>query len=161
MIFICCVGWHTSKFLGQWSSFTFSRFVFNTVKDHHRQLWCCPQLFHKFKQFNIKATMAHHPIIHNELDELLATGAIEPLTGIVGFYLNIFVIPKYAGGLQPMLSLKQFNCYLDIPTFKMHTIRQVQQLIQQGNYAFSIDLKDAYLHIPIVKHQCHFLHFVW
>ena len=30
-------------------------------------------------------------------------------------------------------------------TFKMPTIRQVQQHIQQGDCAFSIDLKDAYL----------------
>ena len=40
-----------------------------------------------------------------------------------------------------------------IPTFKMPTIRQEWQCIQQGNYAFSIDLKDTYLHIPIIK--CH------
>ena len=29
-----------------------------------------------------------------------------------------------------------------------------------GDYAFSIDLQDAYLHISIVKHHHHFLHFV-
>ena len=45
---------------------------------------------------------------------------------------------------------------MHIPTFKILTIRQVWQLIQQGDYAFSFDLKHAYLHIPIVKHHCHF-----
>ena len=35
------------------------------------------------------------------------------------------------------------------------------QLIQHGDYAFSIDLQDADLHVPIVKHHCCFLHFVW
>ena len=29
------------------------------------------------------------------------------------------------------------------------------------DYAFFIDLQDAYLHILIVKHHCHFLQFVW
>ena len=43
----------------------------------------------------------------------------------------------------------------------MPTLKHVWQLIQHGNYAFSIDLQDAYLHIPIVKHQHCFLHFVW
>ena len=38
----------------------------------------------------------------------------------------------------------------------MPTIRQVQQLIQQGDYAFSIDHKDGYKHIPIVKHHWKF-----
>ena len=50
---------------------------------------------------------------------------------------------------------------MHIPSFKMPTIRHVWQLIQHGNYAFSIDLQDAYLHITIVKHHCHFLQFVW
>ena len=43
----------------------------------------------------------------------------------------------------------------------MPTLRHVWQLIQHGNYAFSIDLQDADLHVPIVKHHLHFLHFVW
>ena len=42
----------------------------------------------------------------------------------------------------------------------MPTIRHVWQLIQCGDYAFSIDLKDAYLCIPIVQCHCHFLLFV-
>ena len=48
-----------------------------------------------------------------------------------------------------------------IPTFKMLTIRQVQHFIQEDKYAFSIDLKDAYLHILIVDHHCHFIHLFW
>ena len=38
-----------------------------------------------------------------------------------------------------------------IPTLKMPSIRQLWQLVQQGDYAFSFDDKDTYLHIPIVK----------
>ena len=50
---------------------------------------------------------------------------------------------------------------MHIPSFKMPTLKHVQQLIQHGDYTFSIDLQDAYLHIPIVKHHHCFLHFVW
>ena len=32
---------------------------------------------------------------------------------------------------------------------------------QQGDFALSIDLHDAYLHVPIVKHHQGFLCFVW
>ena len=39
----------------------------------------------------------------------------------------------------------QFNCFMHIPCFEMPTIRQVSYHIQQGDYAFSIDLKDAYI----------------
>ena len=72
------------------------------------------------------------------------------------------MVPKCTGGLCPILNQKHFNCFMPIPSFKMPTLKTVQQLIQQGDYAFSIDLQDAYLHVPIVKHHCHwFLHFVW
>ena len=71
------------------------------------------------------------------------------------------VVPKHTGGLHTILNLKCFNHYMHIPSIKMPTLKNVQQLIQQGDFAFSIDLQDAYLHIPIVKHHYYFLHFVW
>ena len=43
-------------------------------------------LFHNFRWFNTKATMAHHPIIQKEVDEMLAKYSTEPSTGGVGFY---------------------------------------------------------------------------
>ena len=49
---------------------------------------------------------------------------------------------------------------MHVPSFKMPTIRHVQQLIQHGDYAFSIDLQDASLHISFVKHH-HFLQLFW
>ena len=61
------------------------------------------------------------------------------------------------GASDPYLSWC-INHYMHIPSFKMPTRRHIWQLIQCGDYAFSIDLQDAYLHIPIVKHHCHFLH---
>ena len=113
------------------------------VKCHHLQLRSPPPLFHNFKWLNIKAAAAHHPIIQKEVDELLAKGAIEQSSGGSGFYSNVFVVLKHTGGFWSILNLQQFNCYV---------------LIQHHDYAFFIDLKDAYLHIPIVKHyHCFFM----
>ena len=91
------------------------------------------------------------------MDELLVKEVIEPSSGGAGFYSSVFVVPKCIGGLWRILNLKHFNHYMHIPSFKMPTVRHVQQLIQHGYHAFSIDLQDAYLHIPIVKHNHHFL----
>ena len=100
-------------------------------------------------------------LFRKEVDELLAKGATEPSSDGAGFYSNVFVVPKRTGGLRPILNLKRFNRYMHIPSFKMPTLKTVWQLIQQGDYAFSIDLQDAYLHVPIVKHHRQFLRFVW
>ena len=127
------------RFLDQWRSITSNRFVLNIFWGHHIQLRYHPPLFCNFWQFNVKAAVAHHPIIQKEVEELLAKGVIESSSGGAGFYSSVFV-------------------YLHVPSFKMPTFRHVQQLIQHGmQYAFSIDLQDACLHIPIVKHHHHFL----
>ena len=128
------------------------------VWGHHLQLRSHPSLFHDFQHFNVKAAAAHHPVIQKEGDELLAKEAIEPSSGGAGFYSSVFAVPKHTGDLHPILNLKHFNSYMHIPSFKMPTLKNVWQLIQQGDFAFSIDLQHAYLHIPIVKHHCHFLH---
>ena len=146
------------KFLDQWRSITSNRIVLNMVQGHHLQLRSHPPLFHNF---NVKVAAAHHPVTQKEVDELLAKGAIEPSSGGAGFYSSLFVIPKHTGGLHPILNLKHFNRFMHIPSFNMPTLKNVQQLIQQGDYAFSIDLQDAYLHVPIVKHHHWFLHFAW
>ena len=149
------------KCFDQLRSITSNRFVLNMVWGHYLQLRSHPPLFCEFQHFNVKAAAAHHPVIQKEVDELLAKGAIEPSSGGAGFYSSMFVVPKHTGGLHPILNLKHFNHYMHIPSFKMPTLKNVWQLIQQGDFAFSIDLQDAYLHVPIVKHHHHFLHFVW
>ena len=80
---------------------------------------------------------------------------------VLVFYSCVFVFPKGTGSLWPILKLNHFNHYIHIPSFQMPTIRLVWQLIQHGDYAFSIDLQVAYLHIPIVKNHHHFFQFVW
>ena len=149
------------KFFDQWRSITSNRFVLNMVRGHHLQLRTCPPLFCDFLHFNVKATAAHHPVIQKEVDELLAKGAIEPSFVGAGFYSSMFVVPKHTGGLCPILNLKCFNHYMHIPSFKMPSLKNIWQLIWQDDFAFSIDLQDAYLHVPIVKHHHHFLCFVW
>ena len=131
--------------------------MFNIVSGHHLQLRSHPPLFCNFWQFNVKAAAAQHPIIQKEVDELLFEGVIEPSSDGAGFYSGVFVVPKHTGGPWPILTPKHFNRYMHIPSFKMLTIKHVWQLNQCGDYAFSIDLQDAYLHIPIVKHHHHLL----
>ena len=142
------------QFLDQWRSITCTRFVLNMVKGQHLQL-SHPPLFYNFKWSNIKVAAAHHPVIQKEVNKLLAKGTTEPFDGAAGIYSNVYMVPKYMDGLWLILYLKWSNCYMHICAFKMLTIRQVWQPIQQGNYTFCIELKDMYLHIPVVK--CHHL----
>ena len=127
------------------------------VQGHHLQLRSCPPLFCNLQHFNMKAAAAHHPIIQKEMEELLSKLAIEPSSGGAGFYSSVFVVPKHTGGLWPILSLKWFNHYLYIPSFKMSTIRHVQQLIQHGTYVFLHWSPGCLFTYSHVRHHCLFL----
>ena len=118
------------KFFVQWRSITSNRFVLNMVWGHHLQLRSHPPLFCDFQHFNVKVAAAHHPVIQKQVDELLAEGAIEPSSGGAGFYSSMFVVPKYTGGLCPMLNQKHFNCFMHIPSFEMPPLTNIWQLIQ-------------------------------
>ena len=90
------------------------------VRGHHLQLRSHPPLFHNFWHFNVKVPAAHHPVIQKVVNELLAKGAIEPSSDGASFYSSVFVVPKHTGGLCPILSLKHFNHFMHIPSFKMY-----------------------------------------
>ena len=125
------------------------------VKGHHLQLRSHHQLFHKLKSFNNKAPTSDHPVIQKEMDKLLAKGSIEPLLEALAFTQMFLQLLSILMAYAPYWILGNLITVY-IPTFKMPTVRQVWQLIQPGDYAFSFNLKDAYLHIAIVKHCHHF-----
>ena len=150
-----------SHIFDQCRSITSNRFVLNMFQGHHLQLRSHPPLFPNFWLFTLKAAAAHHPIIQKEVEELLAKGVIEPSSGGAGFYSRVFIVPKHTGGLWPTLYLKQVNHNLHIPCFKMPSIRHVQQLIEHGDYAFSLDLKKHINIFLLLSIIIIFLEFVW
>ena len=84
--------------------------------------------------------------------------AMEPSSSAAGFYSSMFVVPKCTGGLWPYLTLSGL-IVICIYLILRCLPSDVWQLIQHGDYAFSVNLQDAYLHIPVVKHHHHFLQF--
>ena len=87
-----------------------------------------------------------------EISSLLIKEVVEPvpyhLRG-TGFYCNLFLVPKKSGGFRPVLNLKPLNPYVQRKGFKLDSIRSVKNTLQRGDFATSLDLQDAYLHIPI------------
>ena len=82
------------QFIDEWKKVTTNRFILNMVKGHHLQIKTRPPLFRNFSRFDIRCKPEHRPVIQEEVDKLLAKGAIEPSPGGPGFYSSVFVIPK-------------------------------------------------------------------
>ena len=87
-----------------------------------------------------------------EVTALLDKGAIEEVNRLSltpDFYSRILLVPKKDGGFRPVFDLKSLNAFVVKEKFKMATPRVVTSALHKGDWAVSIDLKDAYFHVPI------------
>ncbi|XP_074544637.1 uncharacterized protein LOC141804210 [Halichoeres trimaculatus] len=101
--------------------------------------------------------------LDQELAALLAKGAIEPVDPLAcsgGFYSTYFLVAKPTG-FRPILDLRALNSFLKVMPFHMLTTADVLHTVAQGDWFTSIDLKDAYFHIPIAWAHRRFLRFAY
>ena len=92
---------------------------------------------------------------------LISKGAVElaPLPS-PGFYSRFFVVWKTSGSWRPVIDLSHLNRFLASSPFKMETIQSVLLSVHPGDWMVSIDLKEAYLQIPVHPESRNYLWFV-
>ena len=71
-----------------------------------------------------------------------------------------FLVPKNTGDLCPVIHLSHLNGYLVIPQFKMETQASVRSSIRESKWTMSIDIPDAYLHLPMARPAWKYLWFM-
>lgn len=76
-----------------------------------------------------------------------------------GYYSNLFMVAKKDGSLRPVLDLKDLNPFVRRCHFKMESIQSVLASMEPNEFMSVIDIKDAYLHIPIHPAHHRFLRF--
>ena len=119
------------------------------------------RLIPPLSSFPIKLSQSFSPLLREEVDILLQKWAVERVQNPrTGFYSRIFLVPKKNGKLRPVIDLSLLNLYIKKQSFKMETVKSVRESILNNDWAVSIDLTDAYLHIPIHPQSGKYLRFV-
>ena len=77
-----------------------------------------------------------------------------------GFYSRLFVVLKTSGSWRPVIDLKNLNRFIKKTRFRMETPQSVLSSITRDDWMISIDLKEAYLQVPIHLESRKFLRFV-
>ena len=94
------------------------------------------------------------------IDELLLKRAIEPLpSGSRAFFNRVFLVPKRTGGFRLILDVSKLNEFLRVKKFSMDTVQKIRAAIEGEMWGVSVDLSDAYHHIPIAEGDRRFLAF--
>ena len=93
-------------------------------------------------------------LVQKEINCLQGKSAVEKVSAREmhsGFYSTLFLVPKKNGEMRPVINLKPVNRYFVKKHFKMDTLSKVLNLVTKGDWALTIDLKDAYFHLKIFK----------
>ena len=101
-------------------------------------------------------------VLLTEISEMLSKNAIRVVergAEGMGYYSPYFVIPKKTGGMRPILNLKQFNKWVRREEFHMLKVPQLLSMVRKNDHFTSVDLKDAYFHIPIAERHRKYLRF--
>ena len=98
--------------------------------------------------------------LEGEVGALLLKGAIEPAPPGPGYYSRVFVVSKANGGWRPIIDLSVLNHYVVKTKFKMESNQSVLRSIRRNDWMVTIDLKDAYLQIPVHPSSRRYLRFV-
>ena len=77
----------------------------------------------------------------------------------LGFYSRLFLVPKPHQRWMPVIDLSRLNTFLHVEKFKMETPESIRTSLIPGEWVSSIDLSDAYLHIPIHPNSRKYLRF--
>ncbi len=102
---------------------------------------------------------SHHPLfaaLQAQVTALLDKQAIEVAPPTPGYYCRLFLAPKKGGEWRPVLDLSPLNQFITAPHFRMETAQSIMAAMRIGHWSTSLDLKDAFLHVPIAgKHRCY------
>ena len=107
------------------------------------------------------ASQEAQSVLEQEIHLLCAKGAVEMVPLSPGFYGRLFVVKKSSGGFRPVLDLSPLNKFLVQKPFRMETNSSIRDGIRQGDWATTLDLKDAYFHVLIHEKDRKFLRFFW
>ena len=111
------------------------------------------------------ATSTARDVLDEEVKGLIAKNAVKVVQPVRGQYVSpYFAVPKSKRSpdkWRPILNLKRFNSSVRKTSFRMEEVSWIRQWLRSGGWFCGIDIKDAFLHVPIHKRFRKFLRFEW
>ena len=146
------VGGHLRSFKRDWQTNKCSYNVLNIITNGY------------VLPFMSKPNLARFPLIQSgykalqkdqalasSIQSLLLKKAIERVENgkYLGLnYTRLFLVPKHHQWWRPVIDLRRLNTFLLVEKFEMETPESIRTSVLLGEWESSIDLSDAYHHIP-------------
>lgn len=149
------VGGRVSLCCTEWQQYSKDPWILDTITGYKLPFHSIPPMvLHAHNTIDKEMSS----LVAVEINALLLKNAIEKASS--KYFVNpIFLVPKKDNGWRPVLNLKKLNSYIEAPHFKMEQIGLLKDILKKGMWMAKLDLKDAYLSIPIQQCDRKYLQF--
>ena len=119
-------------------------------------------LRNKSAKFSIKFDVDETGIMDKEVEKLVNKGVVVESQHELGQVVsNVFLRPKKDGNFRMVLDLSVLNKVVEYEHFKMSSLKTALELMRDGAWMCSVDLRDAYYTISVEAEFRKYLKFVW
>ena len=160
------MGARLQSFWKTWEKYQVDQWVLEVLRDGYQvpfknnrlpPMTLAPQEYQSYQNSPEKFA-----ILQQEVKEMVQKGAVEIVQPREkAFYNRLFLVPKPDGKWRPVLDVSRLNKYVKKTKFTMETPQTVQQALRKGDWLISLDMKDAYFHIPVHPQSRKFLRFMF
>lgn len=146
-------------FYQQWRKITNDPAILNLVRGWDIEFHTSPR---ENSQNKTAMSGLERKAVDEEIQSMLSKGAIEKTGYAPGQVISsLFLREKKDGSLRPILNLRNLNNHIPYAHFKMETLKNVKDMLKQGDLMVKIDLKDAYFTLPLGRSSRKFVRFQW
>ena len=132
--------------MANWAKLTQDQWILSTIQGYHLPLVSWPHRWLSSSRLDDSKPSA----LQTEVQKLIEKGAaVRVQPSQVHVSSPMFIVPKSGGGWRPIIDLRFLNTYLEPPHFKMEGLYMLPVILKQDWFMAKIDLKDAYLTIPV------------
>ena len=153
------VGGRLALHYQNWTEITDNEWVLQLIRAHQLEFKRIPPVSTHCHQRELSQEQS--AALDKEVQDFLEKEAIEKVMSPGGFYSPLFVVPKRDGGWHPIINLRRLNQYLNMTHFKMESILSLRDTLHRDYWMIKVDLKDAYLTVPIHASHRKYLRFSW
>jgi len=154
------VGGRLKPFLPNWRLITTDAKILSIVKGYKLEL--TSEQPRRSKSFVPRFSREESEKLDNEVDKLLQKKAIKQVSkNRVQYMSHLFLRLKKDGTFRPVFNLRSLNRFVRYQHFKIDGMKELKNAIIQGDWMVTIDLKDAYLTVPVSKEHQPLLSFEW
>jgi len=153
-------GGRTTKFLENWRLISNDPFLLEAVSGYNLEFAEIP--YQTTQPHALRFSAIEREALNNEVERLLELQVLQDINQKeVRFLCHPFLREKRDGGHRMIVNLKPLNRFVQYHHFKMETLQTLRSLIQENDYMVKIDLKDAFLSIPLSKEASRYVAFKW